>query len=99
MKELTLTLSKASAFDICKNALSACDINIDEQSPDKNFIKGSTDISFFSFGNKIEITLTESGQNTSVIIHSKSAAVLQLVDWGKNAELEERIAENVLHST
>jgi hypothetical protein len=98
MKELKLNLSKTAAFEICKTALLSCDIGIEEECPDRNFIRGSTDLSFLSFGNKIEITLTESARLTSITVHSKSSASLQLIDWGKNTEIEENIAKRILQS-
>ncbi|TWI85866.1 hypothetical protein IQ13_1035 [Lacibacter cauensis] len=96
MKELSLPIPKTTAFDICKTALTSCEIDIEEECQEKNFLKGSLNTSLLSFGNNVEISLTESGQNTTIVISSKSSFTFQLIDWGKNAEIEDDIAKKIM---
>lgn len=48
-----------------------------------------------SFGNKIYIQFHLERQGCTVDVTSKSAVFLQLVDWGKNEELEDTLIKEI----
>jgi hypothetical protein len=65
------------------------DWEIEEQSADMSYIRFYYSGNFFSFGNTIEYkVLSNSNSNSSLTILSKSAAQVQLIDWGVNEKLE-----------
>lgn len=51
---------------------------------------------FFSFGNKIEVEIVPAkSENSQIKVKSKSQFAIQLFDWGKNRELEEKILKEI----
>lgn len=67
---------------------------IEEKKPPYYELKVSAD--FLSFGNQVSINIANtSKRGKSITVTSTSTATLQVIDWGKNAKLEELLSSKI----
>lgn len=70
------------------------ELNVDEESKD-NF-KMTYGGSILSFGNNVDITIKSNGnKGSTLLIESNSKFSAQLIDWGTNKKLEEKILSKI----
>jgi len=75
--------SYENVFDAAKKALEDCNFKVKEANKKTGEITASAGISLVSWGENIDISISEIGKNkTRVGIYSGAKA--QLVDWGKS---------------
>ncbi|MGV3598240.1 MAG: DUF1499 domain-containing protein [Bacteroidota bacterium] len=91
MKQFTLKVSKRLAFETVLKVAEELDWEVEEKSLSKGTIQLYYDGDLLSFGNKIDITIDIlSESKTSLQIEARSAAQVQLIDWGTNDRLEDK---------
>jgi hypothetical protein len=83
-----------TVFKACKTALKELEIDVDSSSKSTGIINSATSGSLFSWGENVNIAVTEISRNkTKVSVKSKSKA--QLFSWGTNTDNEEKIIETI----
>jgi hypothetical protein len=92
MQTLNIKHSKRDTIKLIKQAALNIGLGIEKES----FVSGRLDLihngSFFSFGNKIEVIVSTFDNSKCLIkINSRSSAMLQILDWGTNREIEEQL--------
>jgi len=95
MKQSTFYTSKENVFDAILKAANSLELVINEKSMTDGIIKLEHVGSFLSFGNKIEVELLFAYNKCVVKVSSRSAAALQIIDWGTNEQLESKIIESL----
>lgn len=96
MLESTFKVGKKKIFDVILEIATDLDLEVTEKSLGKGLIKLEHPGSPLSFGNIIVINIMSKSTNTSAIrVSSRSAAVIQIIDWGTNARWETEIIESV----
>ena len=89
---LQLQIPYERAFERCQAALGSINVAKSEQLPAEGRIKARTKISWKSFGEIVEFTLSKVNDNmTQVVITSKPALPTTLFDYGKNSENVKKI--------
>ena len=96
MKKSTLNYSKKQVFEAAEDALEELEIEIEDSSLKAGIIKAHYGGNMLSFGNNIEVSIkTTSTKKTTIEIESTTWAQLQIVDWGTNDKLEEKIISGI----
>lgn len=94
MKQATLNRTKNDVLNAVRKAANKLGINIESET--NNALSLYYSGGLFSFGNKIDVRLKTIDTNKCIIhVASRSAAQIQVVDWGTNNELEENIISEV----
>jgi hypothetical protein len=87
MKQCTFNKPKNTVFAAIKKA--ANKLHLDVEEVNVNEISLYHGGGLLSFGNKLSVKIMEIELNkTKVIVSSRSAAQIQIIDWGTNAKLE-----------
>lgn len=96
MKQSTLHHGKKKVFDAVKKAATSLNLEVrNESSADGTLLLFSSG-GFFSYGNKIDVEVKLSEPSKSVLkVSSRSAAQIQVIDWGANSDLESSIINEV----
>lgn len=96
MKRSTLNYSKKQVFEAAEDALTELEIEIEESSLKSGTIKAYYGGNMLSFGNNVEVSVkTTQTKKTTVKVESTTWAQLQVVDWGTNDKLEEKIISGI----
>lgn len=87
MKQSTFNKPKKTVIAAIKKAAKQMDLELEEISGNEIiFYHGG---GLLSFGNKITVKISQSeSDKTKVNVSSRSAAEIQLIDWGTNDKLE-----------
>lgn len=94
MKEEKMKVSPKKLREIVFQVASDLDWSIKNENEELISLTYEGDL--FSFGNKIEIEIIPNGRRSSQLkVKSKSQFAIQLLDWGKNRELEEEFMEEI----
>ncbi len=87
MKQSTFNKPKKTVIAAIKKAAKQMDLELEEISGNEITLYHGGGL--LSFGNKIAVKISESEPNkTKVNVSSRSAAEIQLIDWGTNDKLE-----------
>ncbi|MCC5927819.1 MAG: DUF1499 domain-containing protein [Cyclobacteriaceae bacterium] len=87
MKQSTFNKPNNTVIAAIKKAAKQMDLELEEVSGNEITLYHGGGL--LSFGNKITVKISESEPNkTKVIVSSRSAAEIQLIDWGTNEKLE-----------
>ena len=98
MKKISIPHSKKKIFEAVKKAAKKLGLEVRTSSVHDGKLLLNSDGGFFSFGNKIEILIKDSKSQKSVLhVDSKSAAAIQVIDWGTNTNFENEIIEEVVN--
>lgn len=90
MKQSTFNKPKKTVIAAIKKAAKQLDLEIEEV--DGNEISLYHGGGLLSFGNKISVEIMENDPNkTKVRVSSRSAAQIQIIDWGTNESLENNL--------
>lgn len=81
-KSFTYELGYQEVFEEAKNALSDCEFIIKKIDEPSGIIKAFAEVSIWSYGEVITITVSKSAEGTQVKAHSKAKAAI--FDWGKS---------------
>lgn len=96
MKQLTLHFPYKKVFEAVKQASENLELEIKNASLSNKTLHLFSSGGFFSYGNKIEVEIINSEPSKSILkVSSQSAAVLQVIDWGTNANLEYELLDEV----
>ncbi len=101
MKKMTINYSGERVFDAVKKAAEKLGLEVKSNSISNGKISLYSDGGIFSFGNKIDISIKYADPKKTVLqVNSRSAAAIQIIDWGTNEDLEKNIineVNNLLH--
>lgn len=87
MKQATFHTSKNQLITAIKKAANELELDIEENNPNEIILFHGGGL--LSFGNRITVKIAQSGNDKiKVSISSKSAAQVQIIDWGTNDNLE-----------
>lgn len=87
MKQATFHTSKSQLISAIKKAANELDLEIEENNSNEIVLLHSGGL--LSFGSRITVKIAQSeNDNIKVSISSKSAAQVQIIDWGTNDNLE-----------
>jgi isopentenyl phosphate kinase len=87
MKQATFHTSKSQLITAIKKAAKELDLEIEENNTNETVLFHGGGI--LSFGNRITVKIVQNGiDKIKVSISSKSAAQVQIIDWGTNDNLE-----------
>lgn len=93
-RELELRLPDDKVFDLCMASLSLVRGMVQQEERSMGRLVAKTGFSWKSNGEIIDFTLTKlEDEHTRVVISSKPAISITLVDWGRNKQNIERISE------
>lgn len=96
MQQATLNAGKKKIFDALTKASRELNLEIMEESPADSKLRLAHNGNISSFGNIIEVSIKNKATNKNVIhVSSRSAAQIQLVDWGTNQKLESDLIDSV----
>lgn len=95
MKTATISKPKKSVFEALKEACQKLNLNIKSADLKEGKLSIVHDGNFLSFGNIITATVTAKSDKSILKIASESAAPIQLIDWGLNKDLEDRLIKEV----
>ena len=96
MKQSTLHYGKKKVFDAVKQAAVSLDLEIKNESTADGTISLFSNGGFFSYGNKIDVQVKLSEPTKSVLkVSSESSVAIQIIDWGTNSDLENKLIEEV----
>ena len=91
--ERTYRSNFEKVYNAAKRALKELDINIEYQDREKGIIEASTGTSLFSWGEDIQIRISQ--RNGDVHVKVKSTSQAQFIDWGRNEKNEENILKEI----
>lgn len=84
--------AKKKVFAAVKEAAVILDMEIEFSSLDKGEIELFKGAGIFSFGNRIAVKIASiNSLTTEIQISSRSAAQVQLIDWGTNDTIENEV--------
>lgn len=86
-------ISSRALAQICQTALEECNFRVRYENPEIGFWRASAPANFWSWGEDIQIRVSEEGQ---VRISSVCTLFLQIFSWGKNKRNVRRLFE-VIH--
>lgn len=95
MKQSTLHHSKKKVFDAVKAAAKNLDLEIEQSLAADGTLSLVSGGGLFSYGNNISVEIKSEYSKTVLKVTSKSAAEIQLIDWGTNSNLESNLIEEV----
>lgn len=95
MKTLTLRHSKQKIFEAVKKAGSKLDLEIESSDVAKGKLLLYSAGGLLSFGNKILVKISNKNGKSVIRVSSSSAALIQIVDWGTNGDLERELIYEV----
>lgn len=87
MKQSTFNKPKKTVISAIKKAAKQMDLELEEISDNEIILYHGGGL--LSFGNKVTVKFSQSeSDKTKVNVSSRSAAEIQLIDWGTNDKLE-----------
>jgi hypothetical protein len=96
LQKITIHHSKKKVFDAIKHAANNLDLEIKSISTSNYTLSLFSSGGLFSYGNNIDITVTNSGTTRSIVeVSSQSVSVLQVIDWGTNLNLENKLLDEL----
>ncbi|MEI9918945.1 MAG: hypothetical protein WDO14_09110 [Bacteroidota bacterium] len=95
MRTSLIHKSKPTVYKAVKTACNRLNLVIDRDDFEKGRISIYSEGDILSFGNKISISISKRGRDSFLRISSKSAAPIQLFDWGTNKDIEEDLMEEI----
>lgn len=97
MKSLTINASKHKVFEALQKASSNLDWEIESSDLSKGKLKLFHRGGILSFGNEISVKVTTRNSRSVIRVSSKSAASIQVIDWGTNDRIEKDLVDEVKH--
>ena len=96
MQQITFHHGKRKIFDGILDTAKQLSIDIIEH----DFANGKIELAdgggLLSWGNKIEVHIKSSGSSKNTVhVSSRSAALLQVADWGTNSRIESKLIETL----
>lgn len=92
MGSITLQKDREEVYEAIRQAAVNLDWTVSRDELENGLIVFDYGGDLLSFGNVIEVAVrVEAELSLSIVVTSRSAAQIQLIDWGKNDELEEQI--------
>ena len=81
-------------YSACKQALEDLDMSVEYNNKQKGAISASTSSSIFSWGETVDIKISDKDSGKTVV-EVESNAKAQLIDWGKNEKNEQKILDRI----
>lgn len=96
-KKMDLALNKEAAFQMCINSFALVGANVIVRDLEVGHIRAVFGVSFFSFGETIDIFLKIKESNLiSVDVYSQPVVKTTLFDYGKNQRNVEKVISNLI---
>jgi hypothetical protein len=96
MKQSYLNHSKIEVFEAIKNAANSLELEVRHASLSEGIVSLYSPVGLFSFGNKIDVQISAANPSKCFLkVTSVSASPIQLIDWGKNSDIENSLINEV----
>lgn len=96
MKQITFHHSKKDIFNAVLQLADNLELQVNNMSLAEGTILLEHIGNLLSYGNKIDVKIKSTQENKYIVyISSRSAAVVQLIDWGTNDRFEAKIIETL----
>lgn len=95
MKTATIAASRTEVFEAAKTACKRLGLSIESSDSQKGRIRAFHSGNLLSFGNEITVNISTKERKSTIRISSKSAAAIQVIDWGTNKDLELNLRDEI----
>lgn len=95
MRSKSLTVTKKTAFEICKKALKEFECEIVNSDFSEGIIEAKKKGNLFSFGHRIYVSIKIIDYDKVNLSVSSNSVGIQLIDWGTNSENEDELMKTI----
>lgn len=94
-EERIIKASYKEALTFVEDALRYCQFTPKRKNPEQGIINAESKLTLQSFGEYIQVVLSEKEEGVRVYFHSRCKLETQIIDWGKNKRNAEQFFKAV----